>query len=63
MLAVSLGAKIYIKVHQWVPRSSIWSCVLSGGGPTPAGTSVFTKPYLEYGNLGIYGLMGGAFIS
>ena len=41
----------------------------SGGAPTPAGTSVFTKHnwdmgmgYLWLNGWGIYGLMGGAFV-
>ena len=44
--------------------------VSSGGAPTPAGTSVFTKHnwdmgmgYLWLNGWGIYDLMGGAFIS
>ena len=44
--------------------------MLSGGAPTPAGTSVFTKHnwdmgmgYLWLNGWGIYGLMGGAFIT
>ena len=42
----------------------------SGGAPTPAGTSVFTKhnwdmgmEYLWLNGLGIYHLMGGAFMA
>ena len=34
----------------------------SGGAPTPAGTSVFTKHNWDMG-MGICGLMGGAFIT
>ena len=44
--------------------------VSSGRAPTPAGTSVFTKHnwdmgmgYLWLNGWGIYGLMGGAFIT
>ena len=44
--------------------------VLSGGAPTPAGTSVFTKHnwdmkmgYLWLNGWGIYHLMGGAFMA
>ena len=36
--------------------------VLSGGAPTPAGTSVFTKHNWDMG-MGYCGLMGGAFIT
>ena len=46
------------------------SCVLSGGAPTTAATSVFTKHnwdmemgHLWLNGLGIYDLMGGAFIT
>ena len=45
-------------------------CVSSGGAPSPAGTSVFTKHNLDMGmgylwlnGWGIYHLMGGAFIT
>ena len=44
--------------------------MLSGGAPTPAGTSVFTKHnwdmgmgYLWLNGWGIYHLMGGAFMA
>ena len=44
--------------------------VSSGGAPTPAGTSMFTKHnwdmgmgYLWLNGWGIYGLMGGAFVT
>ena len=47
-----------------------WEVVLSGGAPTPAGTSVFTKHnwdmgmgYLWLNGWGIYHLMGGAFMA
>ena len=47
-----------------------WRVVSSGGAPTPAGTSVFTKNnwdmgmgYLWLNGWGIYQLMGGAFMA
>ena len=47
-----------------------WENKLSGGAPTPAGTSVFTKHnwdmgmgYLWLNGKGIYHLMGGAFMA
>ena len=51
--------------------STVCACVvLSGGAPTPAGTSVFTKHnwnmgmgYLWLNGWGIYHLMGGAFMA
>ena len=48
--------------------TSVSEVVSSGGAPTPAGTSVFTKHnwdmgmgYLWLNGWGIYDLMGGAF--
>ena len=44
--------------------STVCACVvLSGGAPTPAGTSVFTKHNWDIWEWGICGLMGGAFIT
>ena len=43
--------------------TSTWLAVVSSGGaPTPAGTSVFTKHNWDMG-MGICGLMGGAFMA
>ena len=50
--------------------AGVGAVVSSGGAPTPAGTSVFTKHnwdigmgYLWLNGWGIYHLMGGAFIT
>ena len=55
-------------VHRGPPLSYPSGCS-SGGAPTPAGTSVFTKHnwdmgmgYLWLNGWGIYHLMGGAFM-
>ena len=54
------------RVHQ----NASYGVVSSGGAPTPAGTSVFTKHnwdmgmgYLWLNGWGIYHLMGGAFMA
>ena len=51
-------------------KYQITEVVSSGGAPTPAGTSVFTKHnwdmgmgYLWLNGWGIYHLMGGAFMA
>ena len=51
-------------------QASYQGVVSSGGAPTPAGTSVFTKHnwdmgmgYLWLNGWGIYHLMGGAFMA
>ena len=55
------------KTIQWLQSQEV---VSSGGAPTPAGTSVFTKHnwdmgmgYLWLNGWGIYHLMGGAFMA
>ena len=52
------------------PIQHVHVVVLSGGAPTPAGTSVFTKHnwdmgmgYLWLNGWGTYQLMGGAFMA
>ena len=56
-----------LELQRWVWQSCV---VSSGGAPTPAGTSVFTKHnwgmgigYLWLNGWGIYHLMGGAFMA
>ena len=58
------------KYHCTVLAFLLHEVVSSGGAPTPAGTSVFTKHnwdmgmgYLWLNGWGIYHLMGGAFMA
>ena len=60
---LNMGAAVY-------QERSVCLVVSSGGAPTPAGTSVFTKHnwdmgmgYLWLNGWGIYHLMGGAFMA
>ena len=62
---------LQLKCHTTEPFSGCSHKKLSSGGaPTPAGTSVFTKHnwdmgmgYLWLNGVGIYHLMGGAFMA
>ena len=65
----SLAAHSLCTVHNWLDGVTL-AVVSSGGAPTPAGTSVFTKHdwdmgmgYLWLNGWGIYHLMGGAFMA
>ena len=58
------------RITSFAPWVSYSWVVSSGGAPTPAGTSVFTKHnwdmgmgYLWLNGWGIYHLMGGAFMA
>ena len=63
--------QLFRSVFLLKPSGSIFLAVVSSGGaPTPAGTSVFTKHnwdmgmgYLWLNGWGIYHLMGGAFMA
>ena len=57
-------------LKKFVQKMAATAVVLSGGAPTPAGTSVFSKHnwdmgmgYLWLNGWGIYHLMGGAFVT
>ena len=56
-----MNTKSFPKLRTLPYNQEILKVVSSGGAPTPAGTPVFTKHNWDMG-MGIYGLMGGAFM-